>query len=281
MTWCISPDTATEFCRAEAITGRRGYQGDMPSSTFTKHTSGRPARWEVAGLRWLAEPMESGGAAVVEVVSIDDTTLTERRVASTSPSADAATEFGRRLAITHTLDGAARWGEGPPGWEGAGYQGPNEHLLDLSLVGHDSWGAMYADERLMPLLPESGLRANDARVVEQLCERLREGNFDTDDAPARLHGDLWAGNVMWSPEGCVLIDPSAHVGHRETDLAALALFGTPHLDDILDGYQHQYPLADGWRERVPLHYLSMVLMHAVVFGGGYRGQVVDIARRYV
>lgn len=253
----------------------------MPSSTFTKHTSGRPARGEVAGLRWLAGAMDSGGALIVGVVSTDDSTLTETRVDSTSPSADAATDFGRRLAITHTLDVPARWGEGPPGWDGAGYQGPNDHLLDLPLTGHDSWGAMYADERLMPLLPESGLRGNDARIVEQLCERLREGNFDTDDAPSRLHGDLWSGNVMWSPEGCVLIDPSAHVGHRETDLAALALFGTPHLDDILDGYQHQYPLADGWRERVPLHYLSMVLMHAVVFGGGYRGQVVDIARRYV
>lgn len=133
----------------------------------------------------------------------------------------------------------------------------------------------------MPLLPESGLRGNDARVVEQLCERLREGNFDTDDAPARLHGDLWSGNVMWSPDGCVLIDPSAQVGHRETDLAALALFGCPYLDRILEGYEQTHPLADGWRERVPLHYLSMVLMHAVVFGGGYRGQVVDIARRYV
>ena len=253
----------------------------MASSTFTKHTSGRPARWEVAGLRWLADAVPAGGASIVDVMSADESTLTERRVESSSPSPDAATDFGRRLATTHSLDGPARWGQGPPGWDGPGYQGPNEHLLELSLVAHDTWGEMYADGRLMPLLPDSGLRGGDASIVEKLCERLRDGDFDTDDAAARLHGDLWSGNVMWSPDGCVLIDPSAHVGHRETDLAALALFGAPYLDGILEGYQQTYPLADGWRERVPLHYLSMVLMHAVVFGGGYRGQVVEIARRYV
>ena len=252
----------------------------MASSTFTKHTSGRPARWEVAGLRWLADAVAAGGASIVDVVSTDESTLTERRVESSSPSPDAATDFGRRLAITHSLDDPARWGQGPPGWDGPGYQGPNEHLLELSLVAHDTWGEMYADGRLMPLLPDSGLRGGDAGIVEKLCERLRDGDFDTDDAAARLHGDLWSGNVMWSPDGCVLIDPSAHVGHRETDLAALALFGAPYLDRILEGYQQTYPLADGWRERVPLHYLSMVLMHAVVFGGGYRGQVAEIARRY-
>ena len=33
---------------------------------------------------------------------------------------------------------------------------------------------------------------------------------------------------MWTPDGVVLIDPAAHGGHRETDLAMLALFGCPH-----------------------------------------------------
>ena len=32
---------------------------------------------------------------------------------------------------------------------------------------------------------------------------------------------------MWTAEGAVLIDPAAHGGHRETDLAMLALFGCP------------------------------------------------------
>ena len=56
-------------------------------------------------------------------------------------------------------------------------------------------------------------------------ERCAAGDFDDDDPPARLHGDLWSGNVMWTPTGAVLIDLAAHGGHRETDLAMLALFG--------------------------------------------------------
>ena len=45
--------------------------------------------------------------------------------------------------------------------------------------------------------------------------------------------------------GGVLIDPAAHGGHRETDLAMLALFGAPHLEEILAGYQEAHPLRDG------------------------------------
>ncbi|MGV9825303.1 fructosamine kinase family protein [Gordonia sp. NPDC003429] len=248
--------------------------------TFTKRTTGRPAQWEVAGLEWLAEPIDSGGAAVVAVVSRDESGLTEQRVTTSAPTAKAAADFGRGLAVTHAVDGM-RWGQGPPGWSGPGYQGPNEHLIDLPLNGHDTWGEMYAQERLQPLLPDAGLAAADHAAVDRLCERLRDGDFDTGDTPSRLHGDLWSGNVLWSEGGCVLIDPSAHVGHRETDLAALGLFGFSFLDDVLAGYREAVPLADGWADRVALHQLSMILMHAVVFGGGYRRQVADIARRYV
>ena len=67
--------------------------------------------------------------------------------------------------------------------------------------------------------------------------RCEDGDFDDDDPPARLHGDLWSGNVMWTPGGVVLIDPAAHGGHRETDLAMLALFGCPLFEAVIEGYQ--------------------------------------------
>lgn len=250
----------------------------MPD-TFVKRTHGRPAAWEAAGLAWLAEAEAAGGADVVRVISLDDAGLTETRVSSVAPSAGAAAAFGERLGHTHAL-AAGRWGEGPPAWSGPGYQGPNEHLLDLPLRPHATWGAMYAAERILPLVDQSGMGAPERSVFNALCDRLAAGDFDTPDAPARLHGDLWAGNVLWAERGCVLIDPSAHVGHRETDLAALALFGCDHLGRILAAYDDAHPLADGWRERVELHQLSMVLMHAVVFGGGYTSRALAIARRY-
>ena len=115
--------------------------------------------------------------------------------------------------------------------------------------------------------------AADAVVVERACGRLPQ----LDGPPARLHGDLWSGNVLWSADGAWLIDPAAHGGHRETDLAMLALFGCPHLDAVLGAYDEAAPLADGWRERVPLHQLFPLLVHAALFGGGYGAQAAAAA----
>jgi fructosamine-3-kinase len=82
---------------------------------------------------------------------------------------------------------------------------------------------------------------------------------------------------MWTAGGAVLIDPAAHGGHRETDLAMLALFGCPHLDAVIEGYEAQRLLRDGWRERVGLHQIYPLLAHVVLFGGGYVGQTLAAA----
>jgi fructosamine-3-kinase len=141
---------------------------------------------------------------------------------------------------------------------------------------------MYAEARVRPLLrlAHDAGALTDPRPFDRVCERLLAGELDTDDEPARLHGDLWSGNVAWTPAGAVLIDPAAHGGHRETDLALLALFGAPHLSDLVAGYEEVHPLAAGWRERVPLHQLHCLLVHAVLFGGGYAGRAEAAARRF-
>jgi fructosamine-3-kinase len=95
------------------------------------------------------------------------------------------------------------------------------------------------------------------------------GDFDGHDAPVRLHGDLWSGNVMWTTTGAVLIDPAAHGGHRETDLAMLALFGCPFYDAVIGGDQSESPLRAGWRRRQGLHQLHALLAHVVLFGHSY------------
>ena len=86
---------------------------------------------------------------------------------------------------------------------------------------------------------------------------------------------------MWTPDGVVLIDPAAHGGHRETDLAMLALFGCPYLEEILAGYQSVRSLRDGWRDRVGLHQLYPLLAHVVLFGGGYARQTEAAAAKAV
>ena len=237
--------------------------------TFVKTRPDAPSGFfevEAAGLRWLAVP---GGVPVAEPLDVSPTQLTTARLESAPPTAAAAEELGRRLAVTHDA-GARYFGVPPDGWHGDGYIGtlPLPHAVEPT----GSWGAFYASLRLRPyLLPG----------LERLCERLEAGVYDDpSEEPARIHGDLWSGNVLWTPDGVHLIDPAAHGGHRETDLAMLALFGVPHLERVLRAYDEVHPLADGWRDRVGLHQLHPLLVHAELFGGGYVSQALDVARRY-
>ena len=143
------------------------------------------------------------------------------------------------------------------------------------------WPQWYASRRLLPYLRravDSGaLRPEDGRLVEAVMDRI-DSLAGPAEPPSRIHGDLWAGNVLWSGDRGWLIDPAAHGGHRETDLAMLALFGAPHLDRILAGYNDTTPLAAGWRSRVPLHQLHPLLVHACLFGASYAGEVRSAAR---
>lgn len=154
-------------------------------------------------------------------------------------------------------------------------------------AGTGGWGAFYATQRVLPYARAArdagALEPQDAAAIERVCARLLAADGDLtgpDEPPARLHGDLWSGNVLWTHRGVVLVDPAAHGGHRETDLAMLALFPLPRLERVLAAYHEADPLADGWRDRVPLHQLHPLLVHAVLFGGGYGASAGAAARRY-
>ncbi len=123
-----------------------------------------------------------------------------------------------------------------------------QHLAD------PRWPQWYASRRLLPYLrlaiDAGALRPADGRLVEAVVDRI--GSLaGPAEPPSRIHGDCWAGNVLWSGDRGWLIDPAAHGGHRETDLAMLALFGAPHLDRIMAGYNDTVPLAAGWKDRIP------------------------------
>ena len=248
--------------------------------TFLKQSTGRAADWERCGLEWLAEAESEGGVRICRVLDVGPRGLALERISESSPSPAQAEDFGRALAHTHAA-GAPAFGAGPSGWEGDGYQGPATDQLPLPLGSWPRWGAFFAEARLEPLVRRMDCSERDRETFSRLCSRLSDGTYDDDAAPARLHGDLWAGNVLWSREGAVLIDPTPYGGHPEDDLAALAMFGASHLERILGGYQEVTPLADGWEQRVELHQLHLMLLHAVLFGGGYTDRAVAMASRYV
>jgi fructosamine-3-kinase len=219
------------------------------------------------------------GAPVVRVLDVGPDHLDLERLTSVAPTREAARVLGAGLARTHDA-GAPSYGCAPEGYDGPGFFGPLSDPLALELGAWPTWGVMYAEARVRPMARLARDQGADIGPFGAVCERLTAGELDTDDRPARIHGDLWSGNVMWTPDGAVLIDPAAHGGHRETDLALLALFGAPHLDEIRAGYDEVHPLADGWRERVGLHQLHCLLVHAVLFGGGYADQATRVARGY-
>lgn len=228
---------------------------------------------EAAGLRWLCG---ADGARVPAVLDVDEGRLVTELVPGGAPSARAADELGRALARTHAA-GAPAFGAAPPG-------GPADARIGAAPMRNapaPSWAEWYAADRVLPYLRtarDAGtLTADAAGQIEAATNRLTELSGPA-EPPARLHGDLWSGNVLWSPAGAVLIDPAAHGGHRETDLAMLALFGCPHLHTVIAAYDQAAPLAAGWRERVPLHQLFPLLVHVVLFGGGYAAQAVSAAR---
>ncbi|MGW9024182.1 fructosamine kinase family protein [Streptomyces sp. NPDC055722] len=231
-------------------------------------------RAEAAGLRWLAD------ATAVRVPAVhghDGQWLVTDRVPPGRPSARAALRFGRGLAALHAA-GAPAFGAPPPDGPEDAYIG----LAPMRNVPGDEWPGWYAEHRVLPYLrravDDGTLRHSEAVVVERVCEQL-PGLAGPAEPPARLHGDLWNGNVLWGADEDVwLIDPAAHGGHRETDLAMLHLFGCPHLDRVLDGYQETAPLSPGWRGRIALHQLFPLLVHAVLFGRVYAEQAMTAAR---
>lgn len=247
---------------------------------FTKRRPLAPPAFfqvEAAGLRWLAA---AGGARIATVVDVSRDSLTLGWVPEAVPTADAAEAFGAALATTHDA-GAPAFGAGPDGWDGDGFIGN----APLSLRPQDSWGSFFAEQRILPYAREAELSGDltpsDLAVIERVCGRLADGEFDDGAPPARIHGDLWSGNVLFSPDGVVLIDPAAHGGHRVTDLAMLSLFGAPHLGVTLRAYEEASShLPAGWRDLLPLHQLHPLLVHVVLFGSGYSAQAMAAARRY-
>ena len=225
---------------------------------------------EAAGLDFIRV---DGGPPVPRVHDVTPTTIRLDEVVAADPTAGTAADFGRRLAVLHASPAPSY---GAP-W--TGFIGPTDDLLPMDNAPDATWAEHFGTRRVLPALREARdrgrLDAGDARDIERALESVRQL---PETGPKRLHGDLWSGNVLWAADAAWLIDPAAHGGHPETDLAMLQLFGLPFLDTVLSSYQEAGTLHEGWRDRVPLHQLWPLLVHAALFGGDYGSRAGDAAR---
>ncbi|MEM1332634.1 MAG: fructosamine kinase family protein [Actinomycetota bacterium] len=225
---------------------------------------------EADGLRWMRDALDDDGPVQVPAVlavGADHLVLEwiEEGSARTRFAVSEA-DLGRGLAVLHR-GGAEVFGRLDGRTTGSRAL-PNEPVA--------TWAEHYAANRLMPLAERwqanASLPAAIAGRLAALAERLDVLGVP-DEPPARLHGDLWAGNRIigrrlggglrhW------LIDPAAHGGHREFDLAMMRLFGGFD-EPCFAAYDEVFPLTAGWEARVPLHQLAPLAVHAIKFGGGY------------
>jgi fructosamine-3-kinase len=222
---------------------------------------------EAAGLRWLGA---AGGLRVPEVLAARDGFLALEWLGEQPLDPEA---FGRGLALTHAA-GAAAFGAPPPGSPDGRFRlGP----LALPAATAADWPELYGVHRLAPLLAlaveREAIGPAGAAAVRDVIAAL-PALCGPAEAPARVHGDLWAGNVVGP---AAVIDPAAHGGHRELDLAMLRLFGAPD-PRLFAAYEEAHPLAAGHEARVPLFQLLPLLVHAVLFGGSYGAAAERAAR---
>lgn len=275
----VAVSATSPVAGGDTSTATRLRLADGRNALMKTHPGAAPGFFEAEarGLRLLAEVPD--GVAVPELLAAAEDCVVLRWIDPGRPTTDAAETLGAALARTHAASV-------PLGADADGFIG--RLPLPCTAPPGVSWPEFYAVRRVLPYLKlardRGAILPEDAAKVEALLPRL--GALLPEEPPARLHGDLWNGNVLWGVGGTVhVVDPAAYGGHREVDLAMLALFGLPHLAEALDAYATTaadlgHPLVDGWQDRLGVHQIFPLLVHAALFGGGYGGRAAAVASSY-
>jgi fructosamine-3-kinase len=280
LTRAIEAELGARITRAERVHGgdvalAYAVELDDDRRVFAKtHPSSPPGFFttEATGLSWL---QAANAVPVPEVLAVSDDPpnhLVLEWIDEGRARPGTERDLGAGLARLHRA-GAPTFGRDDRRTTGS--RGlPNEPCA--------TWAEFYGANRLLPLarLAREGsvLSPSSIADLERLASQL--ASFDTGEPPARLHGDLWAGNRLVDVEGrSWLIDPAAHGGHREFDLAMMRLFGG-FAGVCFAAYAEAFPLEHGWEDRVALHQIAPLVVHAIKFGGGYVASATAAIAQY-
>jgi fructosamine-3-kinase len=257
-------------CTSE--TGRVDLVGG--DTVFAKAADGLPGGMldvEADGLRWLGEVP---GVRVPTVLAVTPGALVLGWIPPGPRGPGTDEDLGGQVARLHAA-GAPSFG-----WWRDGFIGREPQR---NMPGAADWPTFWVEHRIAPLTVRAVAAGAMDRRARALVDRLRSRLPDLagpDEPPARVHGDLWSGNVHVDAQGRPwLVDPAPYGGHREVDLAMLHLFGTPG-PGVVAAYDELFPLAPGWRDRLPLWQLEPLLVHAVMFGGSYGASALAVLDRF-
>ncbi len=122
------------------------------------------------------------------------------------------------------------------------------------------------------------LSSGDVKKIAYVAHHLEK--WVPQQEASLIHGDLWSGNATTDQDGApAIIDPAAHYGWAEAELAMTNLFGA-FPNRFYQAYQETRPLDPGFRERFPIYNLYHLLNHVNLFGGGYLSQVRSVLAKY-
>ncbi|WP_420345776.1 fructosamine kinase family protein [Pelagibius sp.] len=147
-----------------------------------------------------------------------------------------------------------------------------------------NWCDFYRDQRLLPmgrLAMDSGrLPVETFRRLEAFCGRL-ERFIEQPPRPGLVHGDVWAGNVLFKgAKVAAFIDPALYFADPEVEVAYiewLSTFGPA----FHRRYQARHAPRPGYREaRRDIYNLFPTLVHTQICGPPYAQMVGDILKRY-
>lgn len=229
---------------------------------------------EAKGLQILAQ------ANIIRVPNVicfgeynDKSYLVLEFINSTTKQRNFWSDFGRKLALLHQQT------QHKFGLDHDNYIGSIQQKNTPS----DNWTDFYVYQRLLPLAEKAQkkglLSNNDINLIEKLILRIDE--LYPHERPALLHGDLWSGNVMTDHNGLVcLIDPAVYYGHREMDISFSTLFGA-FPSEFYNSYNDVFPLEPNWPERIDLWNIYPLLVHLVLFGSSYYGQLIYAVKKYL
>lgn len=145
----------------------------------------------------------------------------------------------------------------------------------------ERWVDFFRENRLRYMLKVTDGRLPEVLVarVERLCESLEKVLLES-PAPALIHGDVWAANVLAKDDKVTaFLDPALYYGHPEVELAYIALFGT-FGEAFFEHYHELRPIAPGFLEtRRHVYALYPLLVHIHYFGGSYVAAVGETLDR--